>query len=692
MASPDVYADFVLFTVQIVAGSLLGTSLARCCMVDEFATMPAFPGRTKLVTGTPSQMRQAVLDLGFAATSSTYKMVAAFANNVKPIGEVMIGRIGVGEDYTDGLDAIAAADDSFFAFCVDTRVKARQKAALDWAQLRKTKFYITTTADPLAIAEDPNSLPMLAKAAGISFGMIVWYDPAAATGYGPAVLTSAPGPFAVPNGGTLFLSVSGGAQQPFVFESAAAQIVSGTDGPYNITAGTKLYLRVDQGPFVTVTFQESALYFPNLLAAATAEQVKVFLNDLVAGLDCTTSGDKLVVRTARRGTGAHVEVFGAGATALDLAASAFQVTRGTAVPSAGAVVGLTIDALPNVTITSPATAADLVVSLIAKINLRPDLTAILSAAADGDDIVLSFKDHDAHTVQAVSPGAADITPIADDATPVDAEVDGSGFAVNADAATGAEVAAVIQATISGAAAVASGTRFTVTSTASGSSVTIDVVDGTLVDEFGLALGPVAGTGVLENYLDCQLTGRVAGFDLDAPNGSVGWDNQTVPQTPGNVLTNTQRQALWRNNCNTYEAVTSNRPGELHRGVTPAGFDCDVVWSAFWFRVRGSERVKAMQDGKAARGERIPYTEAGIVTYDQVLRGLMLDGARNGHIQGPELRGPDPLGVRKAYFKTPTIAEQTSANRAIGRIAGWSSYQLATGSAKAIQVDMTIETP
>ena len=57
-------------------------------------------------------------------------MVAAFANNVKPIGEVMIGRIGVGEDYTDGLDAIAAADDSFFAFCVDTRVKARQKAAL----------------------------------------------------------------------------------------------------------------------------------------------------------------------------------------------------------------------------------------------------------------------------------------------------------------------------------------------------------------------------------------------------------------------------------------------------------------------------------------------------------------------------------------------------------------------------------
>lgn len=692
MASLDAYPDFVLFTVTIVAGSLLGTSLARCCMVDEFDATPAFPGRTKLVTGTPAQMRQAVLDLGFSATSSTYKMVAAFANNVKPIGEVMIGRIGVGEDYTDGFDAIASADDSFFSFCVDTRVKARQKAALDWAQLRKTKFYITTTADPLALVEDPNSLPQLAKAAAISYGMIVWYDPAAATGYGPAVLTSAPGPFAVPNGGTLYLKVSGGASQPFVFTSSAAQIVSGTNGPYNITAGTKLYLRVDQGPFVEVTFAESALYFPNLLAAATAEQVKVFLNDQVAGLDCTTSGDKLVVRTARRGTGAHVEVFGPGATTLDLAASAFKIVRGTAVANGGDTVGLTIDALPSVTITSPATAADLVVLLIAKINLRPDLTAILSAAADGDDIVLSFKDHEAHTVASVTPGTADITPIVEDQAPVDAEVDGSGFASNADAATSTEVAAVIQATITGAAAAASGARFTVTSSASGQDVTIDVVDGTLVDELGLELGPVAGTGVLENYLDCQLTGRVAGFDLDAPNGSVGWDNQTVPQTPGNVLTNTQRQALWRSNCNTYEVVTSNRPGELHRGVTPAGYDCDVVWSGHWFKVRGSERVKALQDGKAARGERIPYTEAGIAVYDGVLRTLMQDGARNGHIQGPELRPPDPLGVRKAYFKTPTIAEQTSANRAIGRIAGWSAYQLATGSAKSIAIDMTVETP
>lgn len=694
MASPDIYADFVAFTVQIIPGSLVGASFSRCCLAAEFASMPAFTGRTKLITGTPNQLKQAVLDLGFSATSATYLQVAAFANNLRPIGEVLLGRIDTNEDYVDGLKAINAEDSSFFPFQVATRIKARQIALLEWAQERKDKFYFTTTADPLALDPDFNasSLPGLAKAAGIEYGMVTWYDPAAATGYGPAILTSAPGTFAVPHQGTLYLSIAGGAAQPFVFPSYAAEITSGSAGPYNIPVGAKIYFRVNQGPFVTVTFEESATYFPSLLAAATADQVRTFLNDMVAGLNCGVTADKIVVRTERRGTGAHVEVFGAGATVLDLAASVRQETRATAVANAGDTVGLTIDALPDVTVTSPATAADLVVLIIEAIELRPDLLAILSAEADNTDVVLKFKDHESHTVVHVSPATADFTPIADDATAVDAEVDGSGFAVDADAATATEVAAVIQATITDAAAAAAGARFTVTSTASGKTATINVTSGTLVDEFGLELGPVAGTGVLENYLDAQFMGRVASFDLDAPGGSVGWDNQTVPQTPGSVLTNTQRKTLWALNCNTYEVVTSNRPGEMHPGVAPAGWDCDTVWSAFWFRVRGSERVKALQDAKANAGVRIPYTEAGKVAYDQVLRTLVQDGARNGHIGRAELRDKDPLGVRPDYFHSPTIAEQTSANRDASIIAGWEIYQIASGTAKAIQIEMTVQTP
>lgn len=691
----DAYADFVQFTVTIVPGSLLGVSLARCCMIDEFAATVPFPDRTKLYSGTPTQIREALIDDGFATTSSTYKMVSAFVNNVRPIGEVLVGRIDAGDaSYTDGFEAIRAEDDLFFGFCVDTRNKSRQVEAYDWAQQLKTKWYLTTTPDPLALIEDPSSLPLLLEASKIEWGMLVWYDPGAATNYGPAILTSAPGTFKVPNGGTVLLSVAGGADQTFTFNSAAAQILSGSDGPYNITAGSVMHVRVNQGDLVAVTFTESATYFPATLAAATADQVATFLNDKVAGLNATASGAKLLLRTTKRGTGAHLEVFGVAiTTALNLTDSIFQVTTGTVVANNGDTVGLTIDALPDVTVTSTASANGTALLLKAAIEARADLMAIiLSVTVDTADITITFKDHSAHTVVSVTPATADVTPIANDAAAVDAEVDGTGFASNADAATSTEVAAVFTATITGATAAAYGARFRITSTASGEDASIEVTGGTLLDEFGLDLGEITGTGTLENYLDCQLLGRLASFDLDAPDGSVGFVNQTVPQTPGSVLTATQRHNLWRHNCNTYEAVTTNRPGELHPGVCPAGFDADAVWSAFWFRVRGSERTKQMQDAMADQGLRIPYTPAGIAKYDAVFRALMLDGARNGHITGPDLRPKDPLGVRKTYFTTPTIAQQTAAHRAAGTIGGFETYQEFQGSAKKVLFNMVLQTP
>lgn len=694
MPSPDVYADFVEFVVKIVAGSLLSQSLALCCLVAEFAATVPFPDRTKTYTGTPAQQRQAVLDDGFADTSETYKMVAAFADNVTPIGEVMVGRLDAGDaSITEGLTAIAAEDDSFFAFCAATRNKAKQTECFNWADLTKTKFYVTLTQDPLALEEDPSSLPLILEAAEIRYGMLVWYNAALATGYGPAVLLSGAGTFRVPHAATLILAIAGGADQTFTFSSVAATLLSGSDGPYNITAGD-LVLRINGGSLVTVTFAEDAVYFPSLLAAASADQVALFLNDQVAGLNATTSGAKLLLRTSRRGTGAHVEVFdGAVATALDLAPSEFQITTGTVVANNGDTVGLTIDGLTDVTVTSTASASGTATLLKAAIALRDDLMALLwGVDTSGADIILTFNDHSAHTVVAVTPATADVTPIVATNAAVDAETDGTGFAVDADAATSTEVATLLTATITGATAAATGARFKVTSTAQGEDASIDVTGGTLVDEFGLELGEVVGIGTTENRLDCQLLGRVASFDLDAPNGSIGWVNQTVPRTPGNILTNTQRKALWRHNCNTYERVTTNRPGELHRAVTPSGFSCDVVWSAFWFRVRGCERVKAMQDAAADKKQRIPYTEVGKAKYSQVLRTLLQDGARNGHIQGPDLLPKDPTGVRQTYFHEPTMAEQTPANRAQGIIAGFDMYQLASGSAEAIKIEMTIETP
>jgi len=695
MPNPDIYADFVEFNVVIVAGSVLGASFSLTCMVDEFAATPAFTGRLKRYTGTPNQIRAAVLADGFSATSAPYRQVDAFVNNVKPIGEVLIGRIGVGEDYVAGLNAIIAEADDFFAFCVDTRNKATQLAIVNWCESRKNKFYVFTFADPLALQGDAGSIPTLLKNLQIEFSMPIWYDPQLATSYGPAVLLSTAGTFQVPNGGTLKLRIDAGAEQTFTFNSEAGTLLSGTDGPYSISAGDEIELQINGGPSIFIEFVDDPYYFPGGLAnPVTAGQVAAFLNDQTAGLNATADGLKIRVSTIRRGTGARIEVFDSvAAAALDLPISEHQITTGTCVNNNGDSVGLQVDALAPLNITSGASPAADAGAFETAWLASAAHSAIGTLEAVGNTVVITFFNSAAHTVTSISPATADVTPIALTNAAVNSGDNGAGFASDADAATSTEVAALIQATITGAAAAAVATKFKVTTTSLGSgTASIEITGGTLVDEFGLELGLIDGVGTTENYLDCQITGRIAGFDLDAPNGSTGFDNQTVPQTPGNVLTNTERQAVWSKNCNTYEFVTSARPGELHRGVVPKGFDADVVWSGYWFRVRGSERVKALQNTMADRGERIPFSEIGIAMYDNVLRGLMQDGARNGHILGPELRGKDPLGVRKTYFKTPTIAEQTATNKANSTIGGFETAQDAAGTIKKVIMNMTLITP
>jgi hypothetical protein len=591
MANPDQYADFVEFNVSIVPGSLIGASLARCCLISTFATTTAFPTRRKVYSGTAEQVRKAVFDDGFALTSVPYKQVFAFTNNVKPVNEVVLGRADAGDaSLTASLTAIFAEDDTPFGFCVDTRNKVSQLEAFQFAQQKKNKWYLTYTSDALALDENTfaGTLPSQIEALDIEWGMCVWYNPTLATKYGPAVVTSKAGTFKVPHNGTLKLRVAGGGEQTFTFPSAAATVTGGDTEPFNVVAATTFKIKINGGSELTVTF-------PNNIAAATATQVAEIIQNGVSGIVAEDDGNGAVkLSTTKRGTGASIEITASTiATLLDLTVDTYE---------------------------------------------------------------------------------------------------GTGFAADADAATGTEVAAKIQATITSAAAAATGAKFKITSTASGDTAKIQITGGTLVDEFGLELGLTAGIGTQENYLDCQLLGRIASFDLDAPDGSVGFDNQTVPQTPGNTITNTQRKVLWGHSCNTYEAVTNNRPGELHPGLCPRGFDADVVWSAFWFRVRGTERVKAMQDAMADQGLRIPYEESGVAKYSQVLRALMLDGARNGHIQGPDLQPKDPLGVRTTYFLTPTIAQQKPSDRAQGIISGFDTLQLSRGSAKKIVVNMQVQTP
>lgn len=97
-----------------------------------------------------------------------------------------------------------------------------------------------------------------------------------------------------------------------------------------------------------------------------------------------------------------------------------QITTGTVVANNTESVGLTIDSLPNVTVTSTADATATAVLLRDAFNARADLFALATATSAAAVVTLTFKDFVAHTVVAVSPATADVTPIANSTTAVSA--------------------------------------------------------------------------------------------------------------------------------------------------------------------------------------------------------------------------------------------------------------------------------
>lgn len=596
MPTPDDYADFAEFEIVLLKGAITTTSLALCCLLSEFATNDAFAGRYKLYAGTPNQQREALINDGFTVTSKPYRMLSAFQNQVEPIASTMIGRLDEDDvDTITGVQAVIAAKPDFFGMCVDTRAPGDQLEIALLAEQRKDKFYVTITQDPLALTEDPGSIPLQLEALQLKQCAIIWYNAALATKYGPAVVKSKPGPFRIPNGRTFGVRVNGGSKETVTFPSAPAVLNASIDATYPLADGDDLQLKMNGGPLLVLTFVDNTADFPAGIGATSAAQLGDYARKFISGLITGAVALKAQWTTTKAGTGASIEIVG-----------------GTAAAKIGFAVGT---------------------------------------------------------------------------------VSGSGFAADASKATSTEVKTRVNLLpVTAATAATEGARWTLTSTTLGEDTVIEVVDGTALDEFGIAPGKYKGVGTTENYLDCQILGRGAGFNLDVPNGSVGWDNQTVPQTPGNIISITERRALQRHYCNTYEAVTNDRPGELHKGVTPSGYDIDAIWAVYWARLRGAERVKAMQNRKADLKQRIPYTAAGIAEYDLIYRGLLQDMATNGMIIGPELRPKDPTGVRQLYFKTPTIQEQTAEDKLSGTFRGWESFQQFTGSGKSALFKLIVQTP
>lgn len=693
--NPKKTQDLIKLNIRLIRGSTPGGSVARTCLVYQFATSDAFTGRTKIYSGGVDDILDAIKADGFATDSDVYLGAAYFLSVDVPVDEVMIGRRDAGDaSWTATMDAIADEDDSFAIVVAKTYVKTEQLQISAWCQPR-WKFYQTITEEAGALTKAAGTLVADLFALKRTKTMVTWYKASTATGYGPAEIDSEGGTFSILDGQGFSLTVVDGTtydgyEREILFAAEPATLISSgfTTG---LADGETIVMIVDDGEEFTITLDDDTSYFPSGIALATAAQVVAFLNDQTPQVTWAVEAGEIRVTSQRPGTDSLVEFTGgtalgtlgfsigsdAGdgdfafadvATATEVAAvintaaaGAHQVTRGLMSFNGTDNVGLVVDDLPAVFVPSNASNAQTLTDLKAEWDSTPAAVAVAAMTVNATHVTLTFVDYLEHTVTSYSPATADITGITnltESATPL--------------ALTASAV----------------GTRLHIESTSYGEEVYIDILSGSVLSTLGIEVGKVYGVGTDYNYFDAMLAGQIAylASRLDLPGGSVPHDNMKLP-VKGNLLTATQRQNLRDQYCNTYEVRTANYPGELHWGVNTAGFNSDLQVFALWLELRCAEAVKSFQDRKTALNQRVAYDAGGIAQYDAVLQGVFQVANSAGAIAF-DPQPFDPL-TKVTGWKTPTIAEQSATNKANGKISGWRTVQLDAGAIKAVEIDIDL---
>lgn len=269
---------------------------------------------------------------------------------------------------------------------------------------------------------------------------------------------------------------------------------------------------------------------------------------------------------------------------------------------------------------------------------------------------------------------------------------GTGDFQYADRALSSEVATVINADTTDITASTIGTKLLIESDASGNDVYIEIVSGEALNELGIEVGKYYGTGVIEDWLDCKLLGYGADLAkrLDNPDGFCSWDGTMLPNTPGAVLTETARKNCREQNCSTYEKRDEQDPGELHWAVTFSGFNIEDVVLGFWFQLRLSEEVTAARKRYKKLKKNIPLSIVGLNFYGACFKKIIKLGAASGGFAFADI---DPFADGKTTgLKIPTMKEQTNANLAVGKLAGFRSLQQLAGSAKSVEYNVVFQTP
>lgn len=142
------------------------------------------------------------------------------------------------------------------------------------------------------------------KASAQATLMLQTANVAASSGYVDGTIA---GPYAMTSGDTLGVKVDGAGTLTATFTATAPTRTSGNAAPFGLANNDTLTLVINGGSTQTVTFTTSQ--FANI-AAATAAEVAASINGQITGGSASVSGSNVVITTDRKGTGATLNITG----------------------------------------------------------------------------------------------------------------------------------------------------------------------------------------------------------------------------------------------------------------------------------------------------------------------------------------------------------------------------------------------
>ena len=463
MANPNKLDDIFDVQVNISEETASVASFSNPLLVATFAATPSFPDRVREYTGNASQIKALLVADGFAAGSVVYEMVSRVVDQKGATRTVYVGRRDPADaDLVAALNAIVAVNDEWYHVTADpdATTSAEHNAASAWMESQFGLYHIQT--DSAAVYNNtPGNLAATVLAAQRGRTSILWHDPAAASGYGPAILRSDLATFSLPNGSTVQLRINGGATQVFTFPSTAATVTGSNTEPFAVTDLDAMTIAIDGGTeqVLTVSLAEAEV------TCANAETYNF------------TNGMNLLVR--RNGGAAQNVVFNGTAGDVDTAAEPYA-------PVAATTTFVIDGGVPQVVDwTGVTTAAQ------AKTALDAQLTGVTTAIIAGPAVRITSNRLGTSSDVEITANAGNA--LAEFGLAVGNNV-GTGFAAFLDAATAAEVAAEINADTANVVASDSSGRVKVASDTEGTSSKIQITGGSANAVLGFDTNEYSGSG------------------------------------------------------------------------------------------------------------------------------------------------------------------------------------------------------